>query len=439
MLDARAGKYAHDLSRMIQVETISTENQTDKSKFYKFQELLREIFPTVFSVGEFEDFNGSFILRIKGQTDESPILLMNHQDVVEASGQWKYPPFAGAIAGDKLWGRGALDTKGGLWAMLQAGEELLKLGFVPKRDLYYVSSCTEETDGSGAESISHALFKRGLRFHMVLDEGGMIVNEPIVGAKGAFAVVGVGEKGCVDLKFVARSAGGHASTPARNTPLVRLGKFMAAVEKKRIFKSELSPTVGAMFQKISTTMRGGMKFVLGHPRLFKPILEKVMPMVSNSATAMLKTTVAFTMAKGSDGTNVMPQEAWVIGDMRYSHHQGREKSIEAISRLAKKYDIETVVLSKGVDSPLSNYKSEVFALVEKAVSTVFPGVKTTPYVMTGASDCRYMSIISENCLRFTPFLIDDEQLENIHGVDENVDLSALAPAVDFYRYIITEA
>ena len=203
--------------------------------------------------------------------------------------------------------------------------------------------------------------------------------------------------------------------------------------------SELSPTVCAMFKKLSTTMRGGLKFVLGHPRLFKPILEAVMPMVSNSATAMLKTTVAFTMAKGSDGTNVMPQEAWVIGDMRYSHHQGREKSIEAITRLAKKYDIETVVLSKGIDSRLSSYKSEAFALVENAVANIFPDVKTTPYVMTGASDCRYMGIISENCLRFTPFVIDDEQLENIHGIDENVDLSALAPAVDFYRYIITEA
>lgn len=439
MLDPRTGVYADDLSKMIRMETVSTENQTDKTKFYAFQDLLKELFPELFSACEMEDFNGSFVLRLKGNTDEEPILLMNHQDVVEAPGEWKYPPFAGTIAGDKLWGRGTLDTKGGLWAMLQAGNELVKSGFTPKRDVYFVSTCTEETDGSGAEAVSHALFKRGLRFHMVLDEGGMIVTEPIAGAKGAFAVVGVGEKGCVDLKFVARSEGGHASTPARNSPLVRLGKFMSAVERKKVFQTELSPTVCAMFKKVSTSMRGGLKFVLGHPKLFKPILKAVMPKVSNTANAMLKTTVAFTMAKGSNATNVMPQTAWVIGDMRYSHHQGREKSIEAITKLAKKYDVETVVLSKGVDSPLSDYRSDAFALVERAVSTVFPEVKTTPYVMTGASDCRYMSLISENCLRFTPFVIDDEQLDNIHGVDENVDLSALAPAVDFYRYIITEA
>lgn len=439
MLDERTGKYANTLARMVRVETISAEKQTDKTKFYKFQELLRELFPTLFSVCEMEDFNGSFMLRLKGENSDEPILLMNHQDVVEAPGKWKYEAFSGIIAEEKLWGRGTLDTKGGLWAMLQAGEELVKTGFIPKRDVYFVSSCTEETDGSGAEAISQELFHRGLRFYMVLDEGGMIVSEPIAGAKGNFAVVGVGEKGCVDLKFVAKSSGGHASTPTKNSPLVRLGKFMAAVEKKNIFQTELSPTVCAMFQKLSKSMRGGLKFVLGHPRLFKPILQRVIPAVSNTASAMLKTTVAFTMAKGSDGTNVMPQEAWVIGDMRYSHHQGRKNSIQAITKLAKKYDIETVVLSKGYDSPLSDYKSDAFALVEKAVNTVFPQVTTMPYVMTGASDCRYMSLISDNCLRFTPFLIDDTQLDSIHGIDENVDLSALAPAVDFYRYIITEA
>ena len=76
--------------------------------------------------------------------------------------------------------------------------------------------------------------------------------------------------------------------------------------------------------------------------------------------------------------------------------------------------------------------------MERAVAKVFPSVRTSPYVMTGASDCRYMSRVSENCLRFAPFLIDGKQMESIHGINENVELSALAPAVDFYRYVIQE-
>jgi carboxypeptidase PM20D1 len=439
MLDSRTNDYTNGLARLIQVETISTFEQTDKTKFYKFHEVLREMFPNLFKVCTFEDFNGSFLMRWQGKTDKDPIMLMNHHDVVEATGDWSYNPFGGEIADGKLWGRGTLDTKGGLWAMMQAAEELVREGFVPERDIYFLSACTEECAGEGADTISKVLEERGLRFFMVLDEGGYILDEPIAGAKGKFAVIGLGEKGCADLKFVAHSRGGHASIPPKDTPLVRLGKFMAAVEKKNLFETEMAPVIHATFESLSEAMSGPLKFVLKNSRLFKPLLVKVMPMVSGAAGAMLRTTVAFTMASGSEGTNVLPQEAWVIANMRYSHHQGGKSSIETISKFAEKYDIETVVLDPGVDSPISNHDSDAYKLVTKAVTNVFPDVKTTPYIMTAASDSRFMWRISENCLRFAPFSITDEQLEGIHGINENVDLSCLAPAVDFYRYIITNA
>lgn len=439
MKNERTQEYANRLSRLLQKETVTAGNLKDKNKFYEFQELLRELFPSIFSACSFENFDGSFLMKWQGQGRGEPILIMNHQDVVEAPGAWKYPPFSGTIADGKVWGRGALDTKGGLWAMFQAANELAATGYAPKRDVYFMSTCTEESDGTGADTISRALESRGLHFYMVLDEGGMILHDPIAGAHGAYAMVGVGEKGCTDLKFIARGAGGHASTPGKNTPVVRLSKFIAAVERKNLFQAKMSPTVCEMFSRISLSMKGPLRFILRHARFFKPILLKVVPFVSETATAMLKTTLAFTMAGASEGANVLPQEAWVIGNMRYSHHQGGKNSVEAIKKLAKRYDVETVILDEGFDSPLSDYHSEAFALVEKAVGKIFPDVRTSPYVMMSASDCRYMSRVSDNCLRFTPFLIDDEQLDSIHGIDENVDVSALVPAVDFYKYILTEA
>ncbi len=437
-MDSRTSLYASQLSRLIQAETISCDNQSDISKFHSFHQLLREMFPMVFKKCKFEEYDGSILLRWAGISSENPILLMNHHDVVEASGNWKYPPFSGTIADNKLWGRGTLDTKGGLWAMLQAANELIENGYTPKKDIYFFSGCNEETDGAGAEKISRIFQERGIRFSLVLDEGGMIVQEPIGGAEGSFAMVGVGEKGCVDLKFIARSTGGHASTPGRNTPLVRLGKFMNAVEKSNIFKADIPPAVSQMLKKISSTMKQPLRFILGHPGLFKPILLKVIPLVSATAGAMLKTTLAFTMASGSNAYNVLPQEAWVVGNMRFSHHQGEQDSILAVKKLAQKYDIETVILQPGVSSGLSDYNTDVFRLIEKAVNTVFPGVITSPYVMTGASDCRFMSKISDHCLRFSPFQITEKQMESIHGLDENLDITSLAPAVDFYKYIITE-
>ncbi len=438
MSDTRTNEYARRLSLMIQAETVSAADQSDKTKFYRFHELLRELFPSIFAVCEAQDFDGSFLLRWRGRGEGAPILLMNHHDVVEASGEWKYPAFSGEIAEGRIWGRGTLDTKGGLWAMLQAADELAAEGYAPARDIYFMSGCNEETTGAGADAISKALAQRGMRFAMVLDEGGMIVREPIGGAMGDYAMIGVGEKAAVDLKFIARSRGGHASTPTKDTPLVRLGKFMAAVDKNKLFRAEMSDTVCDMMISLSSSMKGVMRLTLGHPRIFKPLLIKVMPMVSSSAGAMLRTTVAFTMAGGSEGTNVLPEAAFVVANMRCAHHQREQESVELISKLAEKFDIETVVLSHGEESGLSDHKGAEFAFLERGVARIFPDVRTSPYVMMAASDSRYMSRVSDNCFRFAPFRIDNDQMSRVHGIDENVNLDTLAPAVDFYRYVLTE-
>ena len=261
MMDSRTQKYAENLAELIRLDTTSYEVQPDKTVFYQFQEMLKEKFPHIFAVVEYEDFDGSFLLKWKGKEnkEKAPILFMNHQDVVGATGEWRFAPFSAEIADGKIWGRGVLDDKGGLWAMLQAADELAMEGFVPERDIYFMSSCSEEQTGSGADMISAALKERGIRFEMVLDEGGMIVSEPIPGAVGKYAMVGVGEKGCVNLKFTARSEGGHASTPESNVPLVRLGKFMAEVDNGKPFASQLSPTVCTTFNRVS---RGDRKSVV---------------------------------------------------------------------------------------------------------------------------------------------------------------------------------
>lgn len=157
------------------------------------------------------------------------------------------------------------------------------------------------------------------------------MEEPIGGVKGTYAMVGVLEKGYGDLKFIARGKGGHASAPGKNTPLVRLGKFMADVEKHDPFTSEFNPTVLEMFRRVTPNMNFGMKMVFANLWLFKPLLKKLMPSISPAGAAMLHTTIAFTMAKGADGLNVLPQEAYVTGNLRFIPHQPTDESIELIS------------------------------------------------------------------------------------------------------------
>lgn len=437
MADTRTEKYIATLSEMIKCETISDYDFIDEAKFTKFIELLKELFPNFFSVCEVENFNGSLLMKWQGRgSKENPVLFMNHYDVVTANGGWEHKPFEAEVSDGKLWGRGTLDNKGGLFGMLQAAEELIAEGFTPERDIYFESACTEETTGIGADTISKELEKRNIRLDFVLDEGGLIVEEPIAGVKGFYAMVGVGEKGCADLKFIARSTGGHASTPGKNTPLVRLGKFMAEMEKSNVFISEMSPTVKEMLTRLAPEMSGVLKTVCGHAEFFKPLIKAVVPSVSPVAGALFKTTLAFTTAQGSDGLNVLPQMAYITGNMRFSHHQGGKNSIEAVRKIAEKFDIEVEVIDPGFESSIADFNSDAFKLVESAVSAVFPDVKTVPYLMNAASDCRFFSRNSDNCLRFLPFKINNQQMASIHGFDENIDVDTLAPAVDFYRYMM---
>lgn len=440
MNETRNESYAKTLASLIQIETVSMVDQTDLTPFYQFHDKLREMFPHFFSVVTVEKFSGSLLMRWAGKdSGKAPILLMSHHDVVEATGKWTHGPFSGDIADGKIWGRGTLDTKGNLWAMLQAADELAAEGFVPERDTYFVTACNEETTGLGGDTISKTLQERGMRFDMVLDEGGMIMEAPIAGVKGTFAMIGVGEKGSCNLRFIARSSGGHASTPGKNTPLVRLGKFMAAAERSNCFTIKMSATVEEMLRRLSVEMPAPLQKAVGQIGKLKGIVAPVLPAVSSSAGAMVKTTLAFTMSSGSEGRNVLPQEAWVIGNMRFSHHQGQEKSIAAIRKLAARYKIETEVLEKGFESPLTDYNGEPFKLVERAVEATFPGVHPVPYVMNGASDSRFFSRVSDHCIRFAPFLISNQQLDSIHGLDENVDVSTLSGAVDFFKYILKES
>ena len=119
-MDDRTVRYAQNLSKIIRKETISSFNEHDRKNSDSFMSFYRNCSPHIFGTAEYEDFDGSFVLKWKGKDEQKqPVVFMNHHDVVEVTGDWEHEPFTGDITVDKVWGRGTLDTKGGLWGMLQ--------------------------------------------------------------------------------------------------------------------------------------------------------------------------------------------------------------------------------------------------------------------------------------------------------------------------------
>ena len=434
--EAREAEYAGKLSEMIKCNTVSHRGQTDIGSYLEFHKTLERLFPLVHEKLEKTEIDGNLLFYWKGKSSENPVLLMSHQDVVPAEGEWEHEPFSGDIADGKVWGRGASDTKGSLMAFFQATEELLSEGYTPACDVYLVSSCTEEWDGQGAPKLIEELKRRGVKPYLLCDEGGAIISEPVGGIKGNFAMVGIFEKGRANVKFTARSNGGHASAPPKNSPIARLAAFVNEVETKKPFRRRFIPEVKAMFSSVARYAPFGLRLVMGNLWLFSPLMKAVMPMVSSQATAMLQTTMAFTMQSGSDADNVLPQEATVWANMRFIPHQGEKKSMKIVDRLAKKHGLEyEVSTSNDYTSPV-DIKGKAYRQVEEVIAETFPGLPCSPYVMTGATDSRHFEGYCDNCIRFAPLLFGPEQMKGMHGLNENTVTACLPGAVDFYRNLI---
>ena len=433
---ARTAEYAEKLARMVRVETVSVPGENQREKFLAFHRELESLFPLVHQKLEKTEIDGNLLFFWKGKSAAKPLVLMSHQDVVPAEGEWTHAPFSGDIEGGKVWGRGSSDTKCSVMAFFQAVEELLAAGYVPENDVYLSSSCTEEWAGDGCPKLVAELKRRGVRPWLVCDEGGGIISEPMGGIHGNFAMIGVFEKGKADVRFTARSNGGHASTPKPHSPIANLAAFVNDVETRRVFRRRIPKEVAAMFRTLAPYASFPMKWIFGNLWLFRPVLLQVLPMISAQAGAMIRTTIAFTMQSGSDACNVMPQEATVSANMRFIPHQGMKESLEIIEKRAKKHHLSMEVLQATDYTVPADLSGEAFRTVCRTVEETFPGCPYSPYVMTGATDARFYEEICDNVFRFAPVIYGPEQMKGMHGLNENIETACLPGAVDFYKNLI---
>lgn len=435
----RSMSYGKKLSHMLQYETESHRDNPEVEKFRGFHKVLEKEFPTVFEKLEKIEIDGNIMMKWKGKDSSlDPIIIISHIDVVPAEGDWTYPPYSGHITEDyRIYGRGSGDIKCGVFSFYEAAEELLKEGYTPKCDVYLGSSCTEEIGGDGAPKLVNWFKEHNIHLFLLSDEGGGLVKDPVAGIKGTFAAIGIFEKGYGDLKFSAKSTGGHSSTPPKNTPIARLAEFEHYIEKHNPFKVKFTKAVETMFKNLAPYSNNfGLKMVMYNLWLFKPILLKVMPLISKEAAAMLQTTICFTMQSGSNGYNVIPQEAWVTANLRYIPFQGLEESNKIMKDIASKYDIDMEEVLCTHPSKALDLNGKPFKMTEACIKKIFPKVGIMPYVVTGGTDSRFFDSVCDNCVRFSPICTEPDQMASMHAKDENIFITALPMAVDYYKELI---
>lgn len=426
------------LGAMIRIPTVSKHEYEDLSQFYRFHQELEKLFPLIHEKLEKTVLNGTLLYRWRGaDPQKQPILFMGHQDVVPASDEgWSVPAYSGVVKDGCLYGRGTLDCKGTMYVQMQAVEELLGEDFVPPCDVYLEYSINEETGGDGAAAAMRYLRDRGIRFAFVLDEGGAVIDEAVPGMDKPYAVIGVTEKGYMDVKITARGKGGHSSTPPRNTPAARLFAFANEIERKRPFRKVLIPEVQEMFRQMAPAFSFPLRFLLGNLWLTKPLVIAAMPLVSPFGEALMATTCCFTQMKGSDAANVIPKEPYLIANLRCSVHQNCEESLNVLKKYGKKYDLDFEVLLQRDASPVSDIHSKAYGFVEKTIRAHFPDAGVAPYLIMGGTDCRHFHALTDTALRFAPVRMTNAQNASCHAVDENVTIAALAEGVCFFKRLL---
>ena len=440
LASANAAEIAAKLAQLIQCRTVSRAQRDDeeRAEFTKHVELLNSLFPTISAVVEQEvvGITGQ-LWRWKGEASSKPIVLMAHQDVVpvESEEDWEFPPFAGTIAKGRIHGRGVLDDKGDLVCILQAAEELAASGMTPGQDVYFFFGDCEETAGKTASEAVELIRNRGITPWLVLDEGGAVAYEAFPGVKTPVGVVGVSEKGIMDLLLEAEDVGGHASAPPNFGAVQRIARAITRLQQKP-FPAVVHPVTEAMFKRLAENTPGITGKVLKTIARPGRISGEVLARVGAEPAAMVRTTVAATELEGSDGTNVLARRAAVTLNIRISVTESVESTIEGIRKRISDPKIKHTVLTSSEPSPISPVDSEQFELLESCIKDSHPEALPVPYIMMAATDSRFFASISEHVYRFAPLSMDKQQRGAIHGTNESVAIEELAKGVRFYTKLL---
>ncbi len=423
------------LGELVKCKTVSraTHAEEDEAEFEKLYALLPTLYPNVHKVCELIRFEDRGLLyRLRGKTEGKPSVLMAHFDVVPVCEElWEKPPFDAIIEDGVMWGRGTLDTKVTFNGILSAAEVLISEGFVPENDVYFAFSGGEEVNGKGAVHIVNYFKEKGIELSMVVDEGGAVVEKVFPGVSKPCAMVGIAEKGMLNLKYKVASGGGHASAPKPHTPVGILSRACCRVEGHP-FPSHITAPVAQMFDTLGRHSTFVYRMIFANLWCFKGILDLLAKKSGGEMNALMRTTVAFTQMTGSDAPNVIPPTAEMVSNIRLNPEDTVESARAYIEKTIGDEKVTSEAMNGMNPSRISDTDCEGYRRVERAISATWQGCVVTPYLMVQCSDSRHYGAISDKVYRFSAMALTSEERATIHGNNERIPLETATKAVEFF-------
>ncbi|MDT0621699.1 M20 family peptidase [Croceitalea vernalis] len=424
-----------NLSEAIKFETISFSEDAipDSTAFNGFHQFLKKTYPLIHQNLNLEMISEYSLLYTWKGTDASkkPIILMSHQDVVPVDeptlNDWEAGPFEGKITDTHIIGRGTMDDKNTLIAIMESVERLLSESFNPQQTIYLAFGHDEEVGGGkGASKIADYLKAKGVNAAMTIDEGGFLADGMIPGIDKQVAIVNLSEKGFASFRLIVETTGGHSSAPPRENTIGMLAQAIVDLENNQLPYKLVKP-IDYQLEYMGAELPFMKKLAFANPWLFKkPILEAL----------NAHTTTAPTIIDGGIKNNVIPTVAEATINFRILPGETIESTKQhIIETVSDKIKVEPVGFLTN-PSPVSSIDSEAFKNLERTIRSTFPDAVVVPGLVGGGTDARYFYEISDDVFRFYPLRINPDNMTGFHGIDEKITKENYKEIIQFTYQLI---
>ncbi|MBS1749446.1 MAG: M20/M25/M40 family metallo-hydrolase [Bacteroidetes bacterium] len=373
-------------------------------------------------------------------SDQKPnIIFLNHIDVVSEGNinNWQYYPFSGHISDSIVWGRGAIDLKGVAIMQLLAIERAKK--WFPDNHFPYNITLlcvgSEESNNQGIKDVIESSFTK-LNPVVVYGEGGTGISQiSIANPEQSFFCISIAEKKAIGLKLSLNiNTSGHGSVP----PSVYANKVMIQA-LHRLLKSKnklhFDEITVDFFKTVGGYEKGIRKFVLRHPRIFKPVIQKALKK-DPILLSIITNTISITNINNTPlPVNQIAPEVEVLLDCRLLPNTDPEKFIDNLRKQLHSNDILITVLKETPTAPVTE-KGEYYTHLKKAIETVFTGSVVLPVLIPAHSDNNFLRKMGVPVYGLTPALLSNTQLRSIHNSNEHITFQQLQKGIEVYENLL---
>jgi acetylornithine deacetylase/succinyl-diaminopimelate desuccinylase-like protein len=367
----------------------------------------------------------NLIARLAGAGEAPPLLLYGHVDVVQTAGQqWTRPPFSGDLVDGVVWGRGALDMKGGVAMLVDAFLRAARGELKPRGDLILAVLSDEENGGDfGARFLAdeHADLFDGVR-HALGEFGGATIH---LGGK-RFYPIQVAEKQICWLRGRVRGPGGHGALGVRGSAMAKLGKILQTLDRRSL-PVHVTPVARLWVEGMADALPRPQALLLRSllaPRLAEVTLRAARVEQLRLIERALRNTVSATIVHGGNKINVIPAEVELELDGRALPGFGPDELIREVHDLVGP-DLELELLRHDPfpAEPDLTWLDGLGAIIRELDPTGVP----VPMLQVGVTDGRFFSRIGIQTYGFLPLDLPAgfEFTKLIHAADERVPADAL--------------